>query len=53
MSEEEVKRESAQYPEKLSEGNDGQPRFGRLLLVLAAGVGIVVALTFGSLAWYT
>ncbi len=46
-------RNPMQHPEELSSGADGQPKFGRLLLVLAAGVGIVVALTFGSLAWYT
>lgn len=33
--------------------DDGTPKFGRLLLVLAASILIVVALTFGSLAYYT
>ncbi|WP_293778260.1 hypothetical protein [uncultured Oxalicibacterium sp.] len=32
---------------------NGTPKFGRLLLVLAASLLIVVALTFGSLAYYT
>ena len=42
-----------QHPEEPSSGTDGDPKFGRLLLVLAASVLIVVALTFGSLAYYT
>ncbi len=33
--------------------SDGTPKFGRLLLLLAFGVMMVVALTFGSLAYYT
>jgi len=40
-------------PEEQSSDRDGDPKFGRLLLVLAASVLIVVALTFGSLAYYT
>ena len=32
--------------------DDGTPKFGRLLLLLAFGVAIVVALTFGSQAYY-
>ncbi len=31
---------------------DGNPKFGRLLLLLAFGVAIVVALTLGSQAYY-
>jgi len=42
-----------QHPEEQPSGTDGDPKFGRLLLVLAASVLIVVALTFGSLAYYT
>ncbi|WP_308845615.1 hypothetical protein [Oxalicibacterium faecigallinarum] len=42
-----------QHPEEQPSGSDGNPKFGRLLLVLAASVLIVVALTFGSLAYYT
>jgi len=42
-----------QHPEEQPSGTDGYPKFGRLLLVLAASVLIVVALTFGSLAYYT
>ena len=32
---------------------DGNPKFGRLLLLLAFAVAIVVALTFVSQAYYT
>lgn len=42
-----------QHPEEQPSGSDGTPKFGRLLLVLAFGVLMVVALTFGSLAYYT
>jgi hypothetical protein len=42
-----------QHPEEQPTGADGTPKFGRLLLVLAFGVLMVVALTFGSLAYYT
>jgi len=39
--------------EDVSSAADGNPKFGRLLLLLAFGVAIVVALTFGSQAYYT
>lgn len=39
--------------EEVSSVSDGNPKFGRLLLLLAFGVAIVVALTFGSQAYYT
>lgn len=42
-----------QHPEEPPVGTDGNPKFGRLLIVLALGVLIVVGLTFGSLAYYT
>lgn len=38
--------------EEVSSDSDGTPKFGRLLLLLAFGVAIVVALTFGSQAYY-
>ena len=31
----------------------GEPKFGRLLLVLVAAVAIVIALTFGSQAYFS
>jgi hypothetical protein len=31
--------------------HESQPRFGVLLLVLAAAVAVIVAVTFASLAW--
>lgn len=42
-----------QHPDEQPVGADGNPKFGRLLIVLAFGVLIVVGLTFGSLAYYT
>jgi hypothetical protein len=42
-----------QHPDEQPAGADGNPKFGRLLIVLAFGVLIVVGLTFGSLAYYT
>lgn len=41
------------YPEEPPTDAGGTPKFGRLLLVLAASLLTVVALTFGSLAYYT
>lgn len=43
----------AEESEDASSASDGNPKFGRLLLLLAFGVAIVVALTFGSQAYYT
>lgn len=47
-----VKTEESEA-EDASSVSDGNPKFGRLLLLLAFGVAIVVALTFGSQAYYT
>jgi hypothetical protein len=33
--------------------SDGAPKFGKLLIVLAFAVAIVVALTYGSMAYYS
>jgi len=41
------------HPEEQPAGNDGQPKFGRLLIVLAAVVAIIVLVTWGSEAYYT
>lgn len=41
------------HPQEQPSDADGKPKFGRLLLLLAFGVAMVVALTFGSLAYYT
>ncbi|HTH45091.1 MAG TPA: hypothetical protein VL528_08415 [Oxalicibacterium sp.] len=41
-----------QHPEEQPSGADGNPKFGRLLLVLAFAVLLVVLLTFGSEAYY-
>lgn len=42
-----------QHPEEQPSGMDGTPKFGRLLILLAFAMLLVVALTFGSLAYYT
>lgn len=42
-----------EHPDEQPAGSDGTPKFGRLLLVLLAAVLIVVALTFGSQAYYS
>ena len=41
------------HPEELPVGTDGTPRFGRLLLVLAVAVMLIVAVTFLSQAWFS
>lgn len=38
-------------PENKNGEPDGSPKFGRLLLVLALAVLLIVAITFGSEAW--
>jgi hypothetical protein len=52
MQESDTDNKLAQAPEE-PPVDDGSPKFGRLLLLLAFGVAIVVALTFGSQAYYT
>lgn len=42
-----------QHPDEQPAGSDGSPKFGRLLLVLLAAVLAVIALTFGSQAYYS
>lgn len=39
-------------PEQPAEG-DGSPRFGRLLVVLICAVLLIVAITFGSEAYFS
>ncbi|PIG29031.1 hypothetical protein CLU93_3333 [Janthinobacterium sp. 35] len=34
-------------------GNDGAPKFGRLLIVLALAVALIGALTFAAEAYYS
>ena len=34
-------------------GDDGVPKFGRLLIVLAAALLMIVAITLGSEAWFS
>jgi hypothetical protein len=41
-----------QHPEEQPTGTDGAPRFGILLVVLACAVAAIVAITFGSAAWF-
>ena len=41
------------HPEEPVMGTDGEPRFGRLLVVLAVVVGIIVLVTWGSEAYFS
>lgn len=41
------------HPEEQPAGDDGSPKFGRLLLVLIAVVLLIVAITLVSEAMYT
>lgn len=38
---------------KKSKEDDGNPRFGRLLLILIAAVGLIVFITFASESYYS
>jgi hypothetical protein len=40
-------------PKKPVRQDNGMPKFGRLLIVLALAVMIVVAVTFGSMAYFS
>lgn len=46
-------RNPMDHPPEQPAGGDGNPRFGRLLLVLLAAVLLIVALTFGSEAYFS
>lgn len=41
------------HPDEQPTGTDDAPKFGRLLLILAAAVLLVVAITFASEALYS
>ncbi|GAA4033886.1 hypothetical protein [Actimicrobium antarcticum] len=41
------------HPEELPTGTDGTPKFGRLLIVLAIAVTLIVAITFGSQEYFS
>jgi hypothetical protein len=41
------------HPDEPPVGTDGTPHFGRLLLVLAVAVLLIVALTIGSQAYFS
>lgn len=43
----------APLPPSTPSTGDGAPRFGRLLIVLVLAMLVVVALTFGSEAYFT
>jgi len=36
----------------MSGGDDGSPKFGRLLIVLVLAVGLIGVITFAAEAWY-
>jgi hypothetical protein len=39
--------------EQQPDGSDGSPKFGRLLIVLAIAVMMIVGITFGSQAYFS
>ncbi|MET0963705.1 MAG: hypothetical protein ABWY05_12960 [Noviherbaspirillum sp.] len=41
------------HPEEPPTGTDGEPKFGRLLLVLVGVVAIIMLLTWASEAYFT
>ena len=41
------------HPEEQASGIEGEPKFGRLLIILAAVVLLIVAITFCSEALYS
>ena len=41
------------HPEEQVSGTDDAPKFGRLLIVLACAVLVIVLITFASVAIYT
>lgn len=41
------------HPEEQPAGSDGEPKFGRLLIVLVLAVAIVVLAAWGSEAYFT
>ncbi|MBB5391407.1 MULTISPECIES: hypothetical protein [unclassified Herbaspirillum] len=41
------------HPPEQPAGDDGSPRFGRLLAVLICAVLLIVAITFGSEAYFS
>jgi len=42
-----------QHPEEPPTGAEGSPKFGRLLLVLAFAVMVIVLITFASEAYFS
>lgn len=42
-----------QHPDEPPTGTEGAPKFGRLLLVLAAAVMLIVLITFASEAYFS
>lgn len=41
------------HPDEQPSGSDGVPKFGRLLLILAAAVLLIVGVTLASEAFYS
>jgi hypothetical protein len=41
-----------QHPEEQPVAGNGEPRFGRLLIVLACALAVIIGITFASAAWF-
>lgn len=41
------------HPQEQAAGDDGSPRFGRLLVVLIIAVLMIIGITFGSEAYFS
>jgi hypothetical protein len=41
-----------QHPDEQPVAADGEPKFGRLLIVLACALAVIIGITFASAAWF-
>lgn len=48
-----LERNPMNHPPEQAAGADGSPKFGRLLVVLICAVLLIVAITFGSEAYFS
>jgi hypothetical protein len=48
-----MKKENQVDHQKVSNDDDGSPKFGRLLIILLLAVAFIVAITFATEAYHT